>query len=138
MKQIYLVSILLATFKVTIAQNIYINYDIDTNVFDVAKPLNLWIDFLETKDDSLGSQYWNAEEVEKYGHTSYFLVEYELNFMHPNYLEVLSHCDLKVLSIEETQEFYKITTLMEFAPRKNKSQVQYIRFPELFLRALSS
>ncbi len=107
-------------------QSILINYDLDTNVYNISEPLNLWLNFLKTKDDSLGSQYWNQKEVEAYGHDAYFLIENELQFGLDNYLKLLSYADLKILNIKEKNDLYKITTQMEFKPKDGKSNIQYI------------
>ncbi|MBT3208829.1 MAG: hypothetical protein HN704_04270 [Bacteroidetes bacterium] len=119
--------ILLLGFTINcLGQNISINYDIDTTVFKVAEPLNLWLDFLNTKDDSIGAKYWNSDEVEKYGNDSYFLIERELQFGIDNYLQLLSYSNIKVLSIRKIMEYYKITSLMEFSQKENTSNIQYI------------
>jgi len=107
-------------------QSITVNYDIDTTVFKVAKPLNLWLDFLNTKDDSLGSKYWNIKEVEKYGQTSYFLIEKELQFGMDNYLKLLGYSNIKILSIKKIDEYFKITSIMEFKPKEKTCNIQYI------------
>lgn len=107
-------------------QTITINYDIDTTAFDISEPLNLWLDFLKTKNDSIGSKYWNKAEVEKYGYDSYFLIENELQFGSDNYLLVLSYADVKILSIRKVDEFYKITCILEFKPYNGKGNIQYI------------
>ncbi len=107
-------------------QNIYINYDIDTNVFKVAEPLNLWLNFLSTKDDSIGAKYWNAQEIEQYGEKSYFLIERELQFGTDNYLLLLSYVNIKILNISKIEEYYKITSLMEFPAKNSISNIQYI------------
>jgi len=108
------------------SQNVFINYDIDTTNSKVTEPLNLWLDFLNTKDDSLGAKYWNQAEVEKYGINSYFLLENEMQFGTDNYLQLLSYADIKVLSIRKLEQYYKITSLMEFKPNEEKSNIQYI------------
>ena len=84
--------------------------------------------FLETKDDSLGSQYWNNKEVKTYGMTNYCLIENELEFGFPNYLQLLSYATVKVLSIKQNGEYYKITSLMEFDPNDSLklSTINYI------------
>jgi hypothetical protein len=107
-------------------QSVTVNYDIDTTVFKVAKPLNLWVDFLNTKDDSLGSKYWNLKEVKKYGQTSYFLIKKELQFGMDNYLKLLSYSNIKVLSVKKIDEYFKITSIMEFKPKGKTCNVQYI------------
>lgn len=78
------------------AQGIFVNYDIDTSLYKISKPLNLWIDFLKTKDDSLGAKYWNNEEIKKYGKSNYFLLENELEFGSDNFLQVLSYSSIKI------------------------------------------
>ncbi len=120
-----IVLILFPIFK-SFGQSVTVNYDIDTNVFKVSEPLNLWLDFLNTKDDSLGSKYWNSREVKKYGRTSYFLIEKELQFGMDNYLKLLSYSDIKVLSIKKIEDYFKITSLMEFKPKEKTSNVNYI------------
>jgi hypothetical protein len=109
------------------AQNRFINYDIDTNISNISAPLKLWIDFLETEDDSLGSEYWNKKAVSKLGVDSYFLLENELQFGTDNYLKFIGkYCRIKVLRVNKVKEYYKITSLMEFAEQGEKSNVQYI------------
>jgi len=107
-------------------QSVTVNYDIDTTVFKVAEPLNLWLDFLNTKDDSLGSKYWNLKEVKKYGQTSYFLIEKELQFGMDNYLKLLSYSNIKILSVKKIDEYFKITSIMEFEPKEKTCNIQYI------------
>lgn len=107
-------------------QNIFVNYDIDTNVYKVGQPLQLWLNFLSAGEDSLGSQYWNSKEVAKYGYHSYFLIEKELNFGLQNYLGLMKHVRMKVLSLRDAGDFYKITSMMEFPPQDSISQVQYV------------
>lgn len=121
-----LILIFLALSLKSFGQSVTVNYDIDTTVFKVAEPLNLWLDFLNTKDDSLGSKYWNIKEVKKYGQTSYFLIEKELQFGMDNYLKLLSYVDIKVLSIKKIDRYFKITSIMEFKPKEGISNVNYI------------
>lgn len=109
-----------------IGQNITVNYDLDTTVHDVAAPLNLWINFLETADDAAGSVYWNSREVDKYGTESYFLIENELDFGMDNYLKLLSLVQIKVLSIRKSNEYFKITSMLSFSQEGGGSEVQYI------------
>ena len=120
--------IVLISFPIftSFGQSVIVNYDIDTNVFKVSEPLNLWLDFLNTKDDSLGSKFWNSQEVKKYGKTSYFLIEKELQFGMDNYLKLLSYSDIKVLSIKKIEDYFKITSIMEFKPKEKASNVNYI------------
>lgn len=109
------------------SQNISVNYDIDTSIFKVSKPLNLWLNFLQTRDDLLGAKYWNNKEVKQYGQDAYFLIENELQFGPDNYLSLLgSYADIEVLSIRKNKEYYKITSLMKFKPKGEKSNIQYI------------
>ncbi|MBL4669430.1 MAG: hypothetical protein JKY30_09235 [Flavobacteriales bacterium] len=121
-----LILIFFALSLKSFGQSVTVNYDIDTTVFKVAEPLNLWLDFLNTKDDSLGSKYWNSKEVKKYGETSYFLIEKELQFGMDNYLKLLSYSNIKILSVKKIDEYFKITSIMEFKPKEKTCNVQYI------------
>ena len=121
----YLLIFLISSIN-TFGQSLSINYDLNPKVYNISEPLNLWLDFLKTKDDLKGSKYWNSEEVEKYGDTSYFLIEKALDFGTDNYLHLLSYSDIKVLSIRKIQEYYKITSLMEFPRKDTISNIQYI------------
>jgi len=125
MNRILIIALLFPTFT-SFGQSVTVNYDIDTNVFKVSEPLNLWLDFLKTEDDSLGSKYWNSREVKKYGKASYFLIEKELQFGMDNYLKLLSYSSIKILSIKKINEYFKITSIMEFKPKENTCNVQYI------------
>lgn len=125
MNRILIIALLFPTFT-SFGQSVTVNYDIDTNVFKVSEPLNLWLDFLKTEDDSLGSKYWNSREVKKYGKASYFLIEKELQFGMDNYLKLLSYSSIKILSIKKIKEYFKITSIMEFKPKENTCNVQYI------------
>lgn len=123
--KVRLVGILLAIGFCSAGQSVQINFDIDTNVHAVAEPLNLWLNFLNTKDDSLGSKYWNEEEVLQYGKSSYFLIENEANFGLDNYLKLLTYADVKVLSIRKRGDYFKISSSMEFQERNGRSNLNY-------------
>jgi len=124
-KKVLFIVILFPIFT-SFGQSISVNYDIDTSIFKVSEPLNLWLDFLNTRDDSLGSKYWNSREVKKYGEKSYFLIEKELQFGMDNYLKLLSYSDVKILSIKNFVEYFKITSIMEFKSKEGTCNVQYI------------
>lgn len=96
------------------AQGITLNFDLDTTVWDVAEPLGFWIDFLETKNDSLGAVYWNNEEIEQYGSKEYFLLGKEANFGMPDFLEFISYSNIRILSVRERGEYYKISNSLSF------------------------
>lgn len=108
------------------AQGVLVNYDLDTSVAQIAKPLKLWKDFLATRDDSLGARYWSKAEVRRYGNRSYFLLKNELDFGMDNFLELLGYACIKILKIQKAGDNYKISSLMEFKPEGGKSNVQYI------------
>lgn len=108
------------------AQGVLINYDLDTAVYQIAKPLKVWTAFLKTKDDSVGAHYWNREEVKAYGSKSYFLLRHELDFGMDNFLQLLGYATVKVLKVKKNGDYYKITSLMEFKPEADKANVQYI------------
>jgi len=124
--RILIIALLLFLNVIAFGQSVTVNYDIDTNVFKVEEPLNLWLDFLNTKDDSLGAKYWNTKEVNKYGEKSYFLIEKELQFGMDNYLKLLSYSNIKTLSIKKVNEYFKITSIMEFKPKEKACNIQYI------------
>lgn len=126
MNKLFLIIVIVFFSIKSFGQSVNVNYDINTNVFKVSEPLNLWLDFLNTKDDSLGSKYWNSKEVKKYGETSYFLVEKELQFGMDNHLKLLSYSDIKILNLKKINEYFKITSIMEFKPKDGKSNIQYI------------
>jgi hypothetical protein len=125
MNKLLIIIFLVLSLK-SLGQSVTVNYDIDTTIFKVSEPLNLWLDFLNTKDDSLGSKYWNLKEVNKYGQTSYFLIEKELQFGMDNYLKLLSYSNIKVLNVKKIDEYFKITSIMEFKPKEKTCNVQYI------------
>jgi len=125
MKKLLLIIFTITTLSYR-AQDILINYDVDTTIYEVGKPLQLWIDFLKTKDDSTGARYWNDAEVKKYGYKSYFLLENELDFGMDNFLELLGHSTIKVLQVKQNAGVFKISSLMEFKPEAATSNIQYI------------
>ncbi len=107
-------------------QSVSINYDIDSTLHRVSEPLNLWLNFLNSPDDSTGAVYWNPSEVERFGRDSYFLIENELQFGTDNFLGLLKYADIKVLSVRTIDEYHQITSLMEFPRKGQVSNVQYI------------
>lgn len=125
MKKLLLITFTIATLSYR-AQDILINYDIDTTIHHVAGPLKLWIDFLKTRDDSIGAKYWNDAEVKKYGYQSYFLLENELDFGMDNFLELLGHSTVKVLQVKQSDGLFKISSLIEFKPEEARSNIPYI------------
>ncbi|MCB0701523.1 MAG: hypothetical protein R2863_12510 [Candidatus Kapaibacterium sp.] len=109
------------------SSGIYTNYDLDTTVFDIGEPLNLWINFLKTEDDSLGAKYWNKAELEKYSDSAYFLAENELQFGSDNFLKLLTYTNIKILSVRQVGEYHKITSIIEFdLMEEGESNIQYI------------
>lgn len=126
-KSILVCIFLISIYETSLCKGISVNYDIDTALYEVSKPLDLWIKFLETQDDSLGSVYWNPVEVKKYSVDNYFLAENELNFGTDNFLKLLSFAEVKILSVRNVGENYKITSLVEFDPiNRSRSNIQFI------------
>ena len=128
MRFILLLSSLICILKFTAySAGITINYDINKDDRAIADPLNLWIDFLKTEDDSTGAKYWNKAELEKYSGKAYFLLEDEIYYGTDNFLKYLSYINLKVLSVREVGEYYKITSIIEFDQlEEGESMIQYI------------
>ncbi|MGB1041699.1 MAG: hypothetical protein ACPGVD_12555, partial [Flavobacteriales bacterium] len=57
-KNVFLLFLVLITVPI-FSQSLKINYDVDTNLYKFSEPLNLWINFLKEKNDSIASKYWN-------------------------------------------------------------------------------
>ena len=56
------------------SQNIYVDQSLLQNVdlFQLNEPLNLWLNFLKTQDDKIGSKFWNNKEIEQFSDSTYF------------------------------------------------------------------
>ena len=79
-----LISVLFNTTQTT-AQNVYANFDITTSWLDFEEVIDVWTKYVQSEDDSIASQYWNKNEVEKYAYLAYNLNKLTLN---PNSLEM--------------------------------------------------
>ncbi|MGZ5245309.1 MAG: hypothetical protein ACXWD4_15415, partial [Bacteroidia bacterium] len=89
--------------------------DIDTTIYKAKEPLDLFINFLRTADDSAGAAYWNKAEVENYGKSNYFLVENEINRGTENYLHFIKMAaTIRIMSIRKIDNFYKIRYMLCF------------------------
>ena len=106
--------------------DVEVNYDINTDVFKVEEPLNVWLKFLNTRDDETGSKYWNSEEVEKYGNDSYFILENELSFGNDNFLQMLGYMNVSVIRVNKVSDYFKITSIASFASETDTSNINYI------------
>jgi hypothetical protein len=127
MKQIILILLIaLSICNSYSLADVKVNYDINTDVFKVEEPLNVWLKFLDTKDDESGSKYWNSEEVEKYGNDSYFILENELNFGNDNFLQMLGYMNISVIRVNKVSDYFKITSIASFASKKDTSNINYI------------
>lgn len=120
----YIISLFLSiTALSSSAQGVFMNFDIDTTVWDVKAPVDLWMEFLNTKDDSLGAEYWNAEEVSQYGVNDYLALGKELNYGHPNFLELLSYANIRIMSVRERSGYFKISNVLSFMNQEGKEDV---------------
>lgn len=127
MKNIYIFLFLSISTIINISYaDVKVNYDINTEVFKVEEPLNVWLSFLETKDDKTGSKYWNSEEVEKYGNDSYFILENELSFGNDNFLQMLGYMNVSVIRVNKVSDYFKITSIASFASETDTSNINYI------------
>lgn len=115
----FLYSILLILFSVTFfSQNIKVNQNIDTTIFkSFAAPLDLWLDFLHAESDSVGSKYWNQEELDKYGVNFYLLLRKPLGCQ--DFHKVIKRSETTIIDISQAGDVYKIKTLIA-APDKDK------------------
>ena len=102
------------------AQNVTLNAGVDSVLFpSIQEPLNLWLSYLNSKDDSIGAQYWNTGAIEKYGVDYYNIIELEMVFGGKNYLALITseNFAIKILSVREFGEYYKIQSMLT---NKNK------------------
>jgi len=82
-------------------------------LFDLQKPLTLWLNFLNSKNDRSASIYWNKEEVNEYGDSTYFLLK-ELDLYQKGDIIKNLQYGITVLGITEIENCYKITSKLEF------------------------
>lgn len=108
------------------SQGVVINFDLDTNSWDVGKPLNLWLDFLATANDTVGAKYWNKAELERYGNKKYFALKRELDFGRPDYLEFISYANIRVMSIRKRGEYYKISNSLTFTNTQGGEDLYFL------------
>ncbi|MFT5824122.1 MAG: hypothetical protein ACI8ZM_005388 [Crocinitomix sp.] len=109
-----------------VSQGVVVNFDLDTNSWNIGEPMKLWLEFLATKDDSAGAAYWNEAELAKYGNKRYFGLKRELNFGQPNYLEFISYANIRVLSIRERGKYFKISNMLSFTNEVGTEDVYFM------------
>lgn len=108
------------------SQGVVINFDLDTTSWNIGAPMKLWLDFLETKDDSAGAAYWNKAEVKKYGNKRYFGLKREEDFGQQNYLEFISYASINLMSIRKRGEYFKISNMLSFKNQTGGQDIYYL------------
>lgn len=109
------------------SQNIFIDQSLLQNVelFQLKEPLNLWLNFLKTQDDKIGSQFWNKKEVEQFSDSTYFQMSDLDYFELGNKIKTLNY-GTTVLSITKSDTLYKITSKFEYRINDSASVTPFI------------
>lgn len=107
-------------------QEVVVNFDVDTTIWKIQEPLNLWLDFLNTKNDSIGSCFWNSQEIDLRGPKDYFLHKNQLAFGMPDFLNFISYANIRVLSIRKRGDYYKISNSLAFLNEFGKEDLYAI------------
>jgi hypothetical protein len=88
-------------------------FEMSVEQFDLQKPLALWLNFLNSENDLAASIYWNENEINQYGDSSYFLMM-ELDYSETgDIVQNLKH-GTTIIGISENKGLYKITSKFEF------------------------
>lgn len=115
------------SLKPLLSQEIKLNYDLDTALYkNIKEPLDHYIKFLKSKNDSIGSQYWDPTEIEILGEKDYCLIEKELDFGDQDFLKILSYASITILKANKIDHLWKITSIFEFPEYDGKKNIQYI------------
>ncbi|MBT4882187.1 MAG: hypothetical protein HON40_06525 [Flavobacteriales bacterium] len=117
-----LISVLFNTTQTT-AQNVYANFDITTSWLDFEEVIDVWTKYVQSEDDSIASQYWNKNEVEKYGYLAYNLNKLALS---PNFLEMVKWGNVQIMSIRKIDEYYKIKSHIYWERNDSIRTMMYI------------
>ncbi len=109
------------------SQNIYVDQSLLQNVdlFQLNEPLNLWLNFLKTQDDKIGSKFWNNKEIEQFSDSTYFQMS-ELDYFElGNKIKTLNY-GTTVLSITKSDSLFKITSKFEYRISDSTSVTPFI------------
>lgn len=103
---IFLISIVKLT-----AQNITTDINLKSNLdlFNLNEPYNLWLNFLNSKNQKEASKYWNTEEIEKYSDSTYCTFTDLDIFSFKDIVKTLQQ-GIHILNITQKDSLYKITS----------------------------
>ena len=130
MKFLKIVAVLLLLCFSTIniiAQNVQVDPMLmqDLELFNINEPLQLWLNFLKSKDDKKGSQYWNSKEVKQYSDSTYFQLK-DLDYFGDGKIIKTLNQGTTVLSITKKDTLYKITSMLRFKVNDSVSTTPFI------------
>ncbi len=130
MKLLKIVAVLLLLCFSTIdiiAQNIQVDPMLmqDLELFNINEPLQLWLNFLKSKDDKKGSQYWNSKEVKQYSDSTYFQLK-DLDYFGDRKIIKTLNQGTTVLSITKKDTLYKITSMLRFKVNDSVSTTPFL------------
>jgi hypothetical protein len=109
------------------AQNILVDPMLmqDLELFKIKEPLQLWLNFLKSKDDKQGAHYWNSKEVKQYSDITYFQLKDLDYFEDGKFINTLNQ-GTTVLSITKKDTLYKITSMLRFKVNDSVSSTPFI------------
>lgn len=88
-------------------QKVFYNFDIQTDWKNVKEVVDLWSNYLHAPDDSTAAQYWNSEEVKKYGYRNYNLINHIYS---PSFHRLAQVYHAQILRVTNKDSLYQITT----------------------------
>ncbi len=97
--------------SVAFSQNIMVDHSFKQNIslYDLDEPLQLWLDFLHSKNDMEGAKYWNSKEVKMYSDSTYFQLRDIDYFDIGDKIRTLQY-GTTILGITQHDSVYKITS----------------------------
>jgi hypothetical protein len=108
-------------------KNIRIDESLKQNIDleNLEAPLELWINFLSSKDDKDGAKFWNLDEIKQNSDSTYFQMNDLDYFELGDKIKNLQY-GLTVLSITQKDSIYKITSKFEIAYNDSVSVTPFI------------
>ncbi len=109
------------------SQNVFVDQSLEQNIelFQLEEPLNLWLNFLKSEEDKIGSKYWNKAEIEQFSDSTYFQMSDLDYFELGNIVKTLNY-GTTVLSITKSDSLFKITSKFEYRINDSSSITPFI------------
>ncbi|MBL1279751.1 MAG: hypothetical protein COA33_005740 [Fluviicola sp.] len=109
------------------AQKIFVDASLEQNVdlFQLKEPLDLWLKFLHSENDSIGSKYWNQDELIEFGSNDYFQLN-DLDYFELGDKIKTLHYGTTVLSITKVDSLYKIMSQLKLDYNDSVSTTPFI------------